>query len=74
MPEEYRAVDDDRSSLFDTITGHDPEADEDDDPILSAFKRLGAAQERFNEALDRLRAKSDPPPAPVPPAASAMAA
>lgn len=57
--------------MFDTLTGYDPETD---DPILSACNLLTAAVAARGAAIDRLRAKSDPPPAPLPPASPALAA
>ena len=51
----------DRHPSLDTLTGHDP--DEDDDRLMRAIDAFEAALAMRGEAIQRLREKSDPPPA-----------
>jgi hypothetical protein len=59
----------DRDSLCDTLTGFDPGLD---DRLMRA---LDDADKALDDALERLRKRSDrPPPPPLPPAPSAALA
>jgi hypothetical protein len=58
----------DRDSLCDTLTGFDPELD---DPLMRA---LDGADRALDDAIERLRKRSDRPPPTSPPAAPAMSA
>lgn len=59
----------DRDSLCDTLTGFDPELD---DPLMRALDDVDRA---LDDAIERLRKRSDRPPPPTsPPAAAALVA
>ena len=51
---------------LDTLTGYDPD---EDDPLLAALNR---ADHALTDVIEQLRKRSDPPPAPLPPAAPAV--
>ncbi len=62
-------MEDDRPSLVDTISGYDPEVEED--RVLAALDHLDAA---MMGAIARLQQRSDPPPDPGAPGSMKAAA